>query len=202
MHFLLVKHLVHEAAIVSTPVGGGIALIKGDTPERLGAAAYVAVVLLTDLVFATAPSLGYAKAGSINYIDLVSTLVVSSFFLYLAVRYGSLWLAAAMVVDASELYFARTYIDAEQPSYALYALEINLICLIVFSLLGGAALWSWRARIRGRSAEAKREEAAQRRQDAWARQYETLLAGRLAEAAAPAPIRNGRAYLTIEPPLP
>jgi hypothetical protein len=201
MHILLIKHLVHQAAIGATPIGGGLAVIKGDTAERLGAVACVGVALSTDLVFGLAPGLGYAKLISVPYIDLISSLLLSAFFLYLAVRYGSLWLAAAMIVQASELYFARTYIDAQQ-SYTLYALEINLICLIVFSLLGGAAIWSWCARISRRKDNDKREAAAQRRQHAWTRQYETLLAGRLAEAAAPAPMRNGRAYLTIEPPLP
>jgi len=146
-------------------------------------------------MFAVAPD----KAGSINYIDLVSTFAVSSFFLYLASatqpvagrRHGG---------GRQRALFRRTYIDAEQPSYALYALEINLICLIV-SPCWRAALWSWYARIRERRAESKREEATRRRHEMWPVSTNPcwLAAGR---GAAPAPIRNGRAYLTIGPPIP
>jgi hypothetical protein len=202
MHLLLAKQIVHIAAMAAMPVAGGIAFIKGDMPERLGAGACLGVMVLTELVFGLAPHLGYTITASLPYIDLVSSLVLSSIFLYLAVRYGSLWLAASMVIQASELYFAREYIDAERPNYTLYSFEINLICVVVFSFLGAAAIWSWRARTRRRRDDAKREEAANRRQEAWSHQYETLLAGRLAEVAAPAPVRNGRAHLTIEPQLP
>ena len=55
--------------------------------------------------------LGYPLAHSMPYVELVSTFAVSCGFLYLAVRYASLWLAAAMVVQGTELYFARAFIN-------------------------------------------------------------------------------------------
>jgi type II secretory pathway pseudopilin PulG len=76
------------------------------------------------------------------------------------------------------------------------------VTFVVFSILASAAIWSWRGRIRKQNDEIRRNEAARRRQEVWAGQYEALLAGRVAQAAPPAPVRNGRAHFTIEPTLP
>src|SRR5579864_5006888 len=140
MHLLVLKHVVHLAAVWATPICGGIAILKGGKPERYVAAAFVGTIVLTDVFFALAgpmaskaplalagPS-GWVNTASMADIDLVSTLLMSCFFLYLAIRYASLWLAAAMIIQASELYFARLYIDSGFSNFTIYAIELNLIC--------------------------------------------------------------------------
>lgn len=203
MHVLLIRHVVFLATVAALPLAGGVALIKGDKAERWGAGAFVPVVLANSLIVAALQGVGFDKAKSVLYFDLGSCLILSSYFLYLSVRYASLWLAAAMVVQGTDFYFNQAYLDAEQPNESLYVIQLDLVCFFVLAILGSAAIWSWCARIRKRKEAARREEAAQRRQEAWAKQYESLLAGRLAEVvAAPAQIRGGRGHLIIEPTLP
>jgi hypothetical protein len=200
MHLAVVKHVLYLLAIAATPVAGVIALFKGDKPERLGAVVFIGAILVTDAVFALSKPLGYSIALSIPYIDLVSTFALSCFFLYLAIRYASLWLATAMIVQASELYFARTYIDAESPNFNLYAIELNLICISVLTILSTAALWSWRKRIVNRRDEQKRVEMLGRRQEEQSRRFEAMFESRPTPVA-PVKAAPGRvARLIIEPP--
>jgi hypothetical protein len=212
MHLLVVKQIIHLTAMGATPVCGAIAILKGAKPERIGAAVFIAAILLTDLFFALAgpmastayvaiagPS-GYANTAATAYIDLASTLALSCFFLYLAVRYASLWLAGAMIVQASELYFARDYIDSEFSNFTVYAIELNAICALVLFTLAGAALWSWRVRVVKHRQEAKRAEMIGRRQEEQERRYQAMFENRKPPPT-PANLSRGRvARLIIEPP--
>jgi len=212
MHLLVLKHVIHLTAVWATPICGGIAILKGGKPERIGAAVFIGVILLTDLFFALAgpmaskaaiavagPS-GWTNTNNVAYIDLASTLVLSCFFLYLAIRYASLWLAAAMIVQASELYFARLYIDSGFANFTIYAIELNLICALVLMTLAGAALWSWRSRVVKRHGDAKRAELAARRRDEQERRFQAMFEHRT-PAPIPANIARGKvARLIIEPP--
>ncbi len=212
MHFLVLKHLIHVTAVWATPICGGIAIIKGGKPERIGAAVFVGVLLLTDLfealagpmasraALATAGPSGWADTASLAYIDMASTFLMSGFFLYLAVRYASLWLAAAMIIHASELYFTRLYIDSGFSTFPVYAVELNLICTLVLATLAGAALWSWRSRVVKRNSDARRAEAAAKRREEQERRFQAMFEHRL-PAPIPANIARGKvARLIIEPP--
>ncbi|HLK26147.1 MAG TPA: hypothetical protein VKT30_15940 [Caulobacteraceae bacterium] len=217
MHLLAIKAVIHLVAVYATPLCGGIALIKGGKPERLGAAVFVAAILLTDLFFALASPAahprpastaiaaissptGYANTTSTAYIDLASTLLLSCFFLYLAIRYASLWLAAAMIIQASELYFARLYIDSDFANFNVYAIELNSICALVLFTLAGAALWSWRSRTVKRRDDAKRALAAERRREEQERRFQAMFDFRT-PSLMPASVAPGKvARLIIEPP--
>ena len=217
MHLLAIKAAIHLIAVYATPICGGIAIIKGGKPERIGAAVFIAAILLTDLFFAlgghaahpraastalaaiSSPT-GYANATSTAYIDLASTLLLSCFFLYLAIRYGSLWLAAAMIIQASELYFARLYIDSGFADFNVYAIELNSICALVLMTLAGAALWSWRSRVVKRNSDSKRAELAAKRREEQERRFQAMFEHRL-PAPVPANLARGKvARLIIEPP--
>ncbi|HXQ10707.1 MAG TPA: hypothetical protein VN805_06870 [Caulobacteraceae bacterium] len=212
MHLLLLKHVVHLTAMYATPVCGGIAILKGGKPERIGAAVFIGAILLTDLFFAVGShpgavgtavtatfKSGYADPTTAANIDLVSTLLLSCFFLYLAIRYGSLWLAAAMIIQASELYFARLYIDSGFNTFPIYAIELNAICALVLFTLAAAALWSWRSRLVKRRVDAKRAALTAQRRQEQERRFQAMF-----EHRAPPPLAAaspGRvARLTIEPP--
>src|ERR1700722_5744994 len=168
MHLLLIKHAIHLIAVYETPICGALAILKGGKPERIGTVVFIAAILLTDLFFAVGAHpwrVGTAvtatfKSGSAlpaapTNVRLGSAPLLSCFFLYLAIRYGSLWLAAAMIIEASELYFARLYIDGFS-SFPLYAIELNAICVLVLFTLAGAAMSSWRMRVVKRRQEATR----------------------------------------------
>ncbi len=211
MHLLLIKHAIHLTAVYETPICGAIAILKGGKPERIGTVVFIAAILLTDLFFAVGAQpwrvgtavtatfkSGYADPTTAANIDLVSTLLLSCFFLYLAIRYGSLWLAAAMIIQASELYFARLYIDGFS-SFPLYAIELNAICVLVLFTLAGAALWSWRSRVVKGQQEAKRAALMNRRREEQERRFQAMFEHRAPPPLAPA--SPGRvARLIIEPP--
>jgi hypothetical protein len=213
MHLLAFKHVIHLTAMYATPICGGIALIKGGKPERFGAAVYIGALLLTDLFFAIGShpgavgaaatatfKSGYTDPTTAANIDLVSTLLVSGFFLYLAIRYGSLWLAAAMIIDASELYFARLYIDSGFSTFPTYAIELNLICTLVLTTLAVAALWSWRDRVVKRRTDAKRAELTARRRAEQERRFQAMFEHRSPPPPLAPPSPGRVARLTIEPP--
>ncbi len=217
MHLLVIKNVIHLTAMWATPICGAIAILKGGKPERLGAAVFIGAILLTDLFFAfagqsghahaattayaaIASPAGYANSTKIAYIDLASTLLLSCFFLFLAIRYASLWLAGAMIIQASELYFARDYIDTEFSNYTLYAIELNSICALVLFTLAGAALWSWRMRVVKQRQEAKRASLMNQRREEQERRFQAMFEHRT-PVAAPAGAPSGRvARLIIEPP--
>jgi hypothetical protein len=200
MHVSLLHSLVYQAALAMTPIAGGLALIKGGKPERYGAAFFLAVLLSSDVYAFVAQRLGYWAWDSLAHVDMVSTFAISSFFLYLAVRYASLWLAAAMVVQGTELYFARSYIDEGKSGLYNYGFELNIICLAVLSLLLTAAILSWQGRIAARKAEQKRVELTDRRREEQQRRFEAMLAERPKPAPAPKPAPGRVARLIIEPP--
>ncbi len=213
MHLLAIKHLIHLTAMYATPICGGIVLIKGGKPERIGAAVFIGAILLTDLFFAVAGhhtnvgtavtatfKAGYTDQAAAAIIDLVSTLLLSCFFLYLAIRYASLWLAAAMIVQASELYFACDYIDAGPSDFNAYAIELNSICILVLSILAGAALWAWRMRAVKHKQDVKRDALVTRRHEEQQRRLQAMLEGRPLPPAPAPPAHRGVARLIIEPP--
>jgi hypothetical protein len=211
MHLLLIKHIVHLTAVWATPICGAIAILKGGKPERIGMIVFVGTILLTDIFFALAgpmaskayvavagPS-GWADTASTANIDLVSTFLMSCFFLYLAIRYASLWLAAAMIIEASELYFARLYIDSGFSTFTTYAIEINLVSALVLAMLASAALWSWRTRAVKHRTEAKRAALTARRREDQERRFQAMFEHRAPPP--PMPASPGRvARLIIEPP--
>src|SRR5580704_2885226 len=107
-----ITYVTYVLQLCAIPVAGGLALFKGEKPERYGAIVLLVPTLLEDVASPISHYLGHSLSGISPYLELVSTFAVSCGFLYLAVRYASLWLAAAMVVQGTELYFARAFIDS------------------------------------------------------------------------------------------
>ncbi|HEX4198614.1 MAG TPA: hypothetical protein VHZ26_14340 [Caulobacteraceae bacterium] len=196
----MVTYVTYVLQLCAIPLAGGVAVFKGDKPERYGAIILLTPTLIEDVVLPVARHFGYPLHDSMPYVELLSTFAVSSGFLYLAVRYASLWLAAAMVVQGTELYFARAFIDSSPRNFNLYATEVNIITASVLGILGGAAVVSWRARSRKQHSEAKRAELVVERERARDRKFREMFEGRPAPVSAPARTHRGVARLTIEPP--
>jgi hypothetical protein len=195
-----ITYVTYVLQLCAIPLAGGLAIFKGDKPERYGAIILLIPTLTEELVLPLAQHLGYSMPANLPYIELMSTFVVSCGFLYLAVRYGSLWLAAAMVVEGTELYFARTFIDSSPQNYNLYGTEVNTVSATVLGILGSAAIVSWRSRIRKSRAEAKRAELMTEREQARNLKFRDMFESRPAAALAPAQTSRGVARLIIEPP--
>lgn len=196
----VVTYVTYVLQLCAIPLAGGVAVFKGDKPERYGAIILLTPTLLEDVVLPVAKHFGYPLHDSMPYVELLSTFAVSSGFLYLAVRYASLWLAAAMVVQGTELYFARAFIDSSPRNFNLYATEVNIITAGVLGILGGAAIVSWRARAQKQRSEARRAELVIERERARDQKFREMFESRPARVPAAARTHRGVARLTIEPP--
>jgi hypothetical protein len=195
-----VTYITYVLQLCAIPLAGGLAIFKGDKPERYGATILLIPMLAQEVVLPVAHYLGYSLPDNLPNIELTSTFVISCGFLYLAVRYGSLWLAAAMVVVGTELYFARSFIDSSPKNYNLYGTEVNIISVIVLSILGGAAIVSWRARLQKVQSDSKRAALMSEREQARNLKFKQMFESRPALKPAPARTRRGVARLIIEPP--
>jgi hypothetical protein len=200
----VITYVTYVLQLCAIPLAGGLAVFKGDKPERYGAIILLVPVLLEDVVLPVSTHLGYHLHNVMPYVELASTFMVSSGFLYIAVRYASLWLAAAMVVQGTELYFTRAFIDSGVNSgpanFNLYGTEVNTITILVLGILGGAAVVSWRARAQKQHLEAKRAELVVERERARDQKFREMFESRPAPLPVPARTHRGVARLTIEPP--
>jgi hypothetical protein len=107
------------------------ALWKGDSVVRYGALTHMAVEVATFLIN---PQLGdYGVESLLLTVDLVASVVL----LLLAVRFASLWLGAAMLLQSAQFSLHAYYLVMELPRDRMHAWINNscdwgiLICLIV-----------------------------------------------------------------------
>ncbi len=113
----------------------GFALWKGDVAARLGAAVYTVAWLVTIGVEIYTNSVPFAVILSLD--TLVATV-----FLVLAIRYNSLWLGAAMMLQGIQLGMHAMYFtsapDVSFYGYNVFALVLNLISLFILITIAGA----------------------------------------------------------------
>jgi hypothetical protein len=155
------------------------ALWKGDKPSRYGALLRISITTLgIPIQHALFKWTAYSMLGVAIY-DLAATAVVSFGFLYLALRYASPWLAAAMVIQGFEFYTDRIFLDNSPHADKSYAIQENLIVTGVAVVLFLATLSAIRQRRKAREAVAERAQKAEQR----TARIEAMLAGRYGEAA-------------------
>jgi len=111
--------------------------------------------------------------------DLVNTAIVSFGFLYIALRYASPWLAAAMVIQGMAFYTDRVFLDVNPGSHHFYALGENMIAIGVASCLFVATLSAIQHRRHRRLAAVERR----RKDEARAARIEALLSNRYSAPA-------------------
>ena len=126
-----------------------LVLIKGETPERV-AALLVAVSWVGLLVW---QALSRQKVPEVAL--LISDFVVAIGFLALAVRYASAWLGAGMLFQGAAFASHLIHMTDTGDHLRLYVLTVNLLSSAVLLTITGAALVSWRSRVRARRAAAK-----------------------------------------------
>jgi hypothetical protein len=135
--------LLWLASIITTV----FVLWKGDAAARYAALTHAAVEIATFIIH---PRLGDFGAESLLLtVDLASSVVL----LLLAVRYASLWLGGAMLLQSAQFSLHAYYLVMEMPQDRMHAWINNscdwgiLICLIVGTV----------SAIRGRVAFAREE---------------------------------------------
>lgn len=117
-------------------IAAGFAWWKGGPPERLGTLTLAVTWLGADLV--------RSLSGEMmpTLILLVSDFLTAAGFLYIAMRYSSLWLGAAMMFRAIGFALHATQMsDEDAPrwhGWIIYLLVNNILSyLILLSLIGG-----------------------------------------------------------------
>lgn len=116
------------------------AWLKGAVPERLGAA-----FLLLATVAARVIDMGLPLDGR-QAPTLVGEGLLALGFLVLAIRYASLWLGGAMILQGMQFSLHAFYIVMEKPHDRLFAIVSNLVTLgIVLCILVGTTV-TWRRR--------------------------------------------------------
>jgi hypothetical protein len=166
--------------VMGTIFGSSLfALWKGDQPLR-----YAAILRFTVLL----PGLGVQYALGKSHIpmsvwlpifELSATAILASGFLFLAVRYGSPWLAGAMMIQGCDFYYDRVFLDADIQNRASYGILENLITTGVALTLALGTIAAIHQRQRLRKDQAARAQKAAERQA----RIDALLAGRLGELA-------------------
>jgi len=178
--------LVYILVIGSSTGAAVFALWKGDKGARYGALLRISVTALgIPIQYALILVHLHTIVGVAVY-DLATTAIVSFGFLYLALRYASPWLAAAMVIQGCEFYTDRIFLDASgQQNFAFhagrepaYAMQQNLIVTGVAIVLFLATLSAIRQRAKARGEAAERAKKIEER----SARIEAMLAGRYAEA--------------------
>ena len=117
------------------------ALLKGGAPERLGAAA---------MILEWVGEVVADRFGNFHHIAIVPTLFLdfclAAMLLGLALKYGRLWIGAAMILQSVMLAMHAMVLSDDAPGYYLYATCLNATtCLLLFSLLTGSVS-AWRRR--------------------------------------------------------
>lgn len=134
------------------------ALVKGNKPERYGAILRLLVGFIgAGLAWALA-LLGVPAAERVPITDLAATGIASFGFLFIALRYGSSWLALAMVIQGLQFYVDRVFLDNDAHGRASFSIQENLITTGVGVALVFATIASIRKRMRERQAAELRRQ--------------------------------------------
>lgn len=126
----------------------GLAWWKGERPERYGATLKVVTSLIAlgihDLLM----------QDSISGALLTADGVLAVGFLALAIRYSSLWIGAAMLLQAGQFSLHAWYLVSELERDRFYAVTNNLITVGILACILVGTLISWRRRARAAAAQA------------------------------------------------
>lgn len=151
------QSLESQLSFVALFVCCGLALWKGGPAERSGAVMILVAWLGATLIQAA------AKAYILPIAFLASDAVLAAGLLLLAIRYSSLWMGAAMLLQATGLalhaaYFAAEKADLSRHTLWLYIAGKNLASFAMLLVILAAGLAAWFKR--GRRKAAPRAGAA------------------------------------------
>lgn len=126
-------HLLLAAIVVVT----GLAWLKGGWPERIGASLNLAIALL---FFALQL---FMSPAALSLALLIIDGVLGLGFLLLALRYTSLWLGAAMLLQAGQFSLHAFYYVTTKPVDRLFAVVNNVVSwgILLAILAGVGASW-------------------------------------------------------------
>ena len=112
---------------------------KGGRAEKIGSAWFLGLSLLGDLIIAV--SYPHPSQVTLFSLDLLYAVVL----LVLALRYGSLWLGAAMILQSLALVAHGVRLSYEGVDTYTWMVLNNLLAEAMKGCLVGATILSWRA---------------------------------------------------------
>jgi hypothetical protein len=123
---------------------------KGGRPERLGAS----LKLITSIIALGVHHL--LKQDAISGALLTADGVLAAGFLALAIRYASLWIGAAMLLQAGQFSLHAWYLVSALERDRFYAIVNNLVTIgiLICILVGTLIAWRRRNRAAARIAQA------------------------------------------------
>ncbi len=130
------------------------ALWKGDAAERLGSGFNLTAGLL-------AMFLQHVLDPDVQPVALlVADAALAAGFLFLAIRFASLWLGAAMLLQAVQFSLHAYYLVGDVPHDHLFAEVNNIDSIGILICIVGGTVVSWRRRIRRNQLAAQKAAAA------------------------------------------
>lgn len=120
---------------------------KGGDPERLGASLMIAASLAVPVAHRSLPT------GSASTALLMIDATMAAGFLALAIRYASLWLGAAMLLQALQFSLHAFYLVLEKAHDRLYSIINNIDTMGVILCVLVGTLIAWRGRRRAAAAQ-------------------------------------------------
>lgn len=125
---------------------GGISIWKGRGAERLGGSALIISLVVQFAVLAIAKAMGASVKDVVRWLDLVLSFYVAGTFLAASLKYGSLWLGVACMIQALEMAITALF---DQQQLAAYLTLLNVMTLLIVVLLAIATTISIFRRRRG-----------------------------------------------------
>jgi hypothetical protein len=117
-----------------------LAWVKGDRPVRLGALMVLGAALAAMAIHQFAPPEWQAM------LLLADDGLLAMGFLLLALRYASVWLGGAMILQAVQFSLHAYYFVADRPHDRLYSTVNNIDSLGVLACILFGAVLAWRKR--------------------------------------------------------
>ena len=119
-----------------------LAWFRGGLPERYGAVVFVGAGLAVLVSHALLPP--HTEGLSLLAIDALMAVG----FLALAIRYASLWIGAAMLLQAGQFSLHAWYLVSNLDRDRFYAIANNLITVGILACILVGTLISWRRRVK------------------------------------------------------
>lgn len=135
----LLYHRITSVAVLLCALG----LAKGGPADRLGG------LLLVLACVGTIAAQETTGSKSPVLFMLLDDVALAAGFLWLALRYSSLWLGGAMLAQAAGLFLHALALSEDAPGYGLYLSAQTYVSWLVLASLLFGTLSSWRRRAKG-----------------------------------------------------
>lgn len=123
-----------------------LAMAKGSQAERWGGT-FILVAWGVVYVAQTMTGQSVPEVTFVAAVGICMDVLLACGFLWLALRFSSLWLAAAMMLQAVQLALYGSFLGTGNVRHNAYAVASNVQSGLLLLFILGATLASWRRRV-------------------------------------------------------